>query len=245
MAVIHSKEQIMKKLALSTALGLSVSACAGGISGGTSIGNGNQNTMVTDYAIETAMLNIYTKPRNQQLMAVVDNQNLTADITVTPKGSMQFNNKQLFGAEVNTINKVNNQVANQSVSINYFTLNPLVFHGYTDSSGKYSVSTQTATIPKLAKVGTSGPLITENVYSDSSKHTLIGRYSQSWSLAQAGNNTAWFCINSSDNALVAVDSDGTSVECYEINSRGDILDSKLTIKIPAANGVQTVEFVSR
>lgn len=234
----------MKKLALTIALGLSLSACAG-LNGGTSTGNTNQNGLVTNYAIEAAMLNIYTKPRTQQLMAIVDNQNLSADITVTPKGSMQFNNKQLLGAEVNTINKVNNQVTNQSVSINYFTLNPLVFHGYTDSSGKYSVSTQTTTIPKLAKVGTSSPLITENVYSDSSKRTLIGRYSQSWSLAQASNNTAWFCINSSDNALVAVDPNGTASECYKINARGDILDSKLTIKLPATNGIQTVEFISR
>lgn len=235
----------MKKLALFMVLGMGLSACANGISGGSSIGNGGQNSMVTDYAVEAAMINIYTKSRNQRLMAVVDNQNLTADITVTPKGSMQFNNKQLFGAEVNTINKVNNQVTNQSVSINYFTLNPLVFHGYTDSSGKYSVSTQTTTIPKLAKVGTSSPLITENVYSDSNKHTLIGRYSQSWSLLQADNNTAWFCINSSDNALISVDPNGTSSECYKINAKGDILDSKLTIRTPITNGVQTIDFVSQ
>lgn len=235
----------MKKLALYIGLGLSLSACANGLSGSTSAGNGNQNPVVTDYAIEAAMLNIYTKSRHQKLMAVVDNQNLAADITVTPKGSMIFNNKQVFGAEVNTINKVNNQIANQSVSINYFTLNPLVFHGYTDSSGKYSVSTQTTTIPKFTKVGTSSPLITENVYSNSNKDTLVGRYSQSWSLMQAGNNSAWFCINSSNNTLVAIDPNGTSEECYKINTRGDVLDSKLTIKTPTSGGIQTVDFVSR
>ena len=107
----------MKKLGLGVAVALSLSACTS-MNGGTSIGNGNQNTVITQYPVETAMLNIYTKARSQNLVAVVDNQNLSAEIKVTPKGSMVFNNKQVQGAEVNTINKTDNQVVSQSVSIN-------------------------------------------------------------------------------------------------------------------------------
>ncbi|TXD98485.1 hypothetical protein ES754_06135 [Psychrobacter frigidicola] len=234
----------MKKLGLCVAVGLSVSACATGMNGGTS-GGVNQDTMVTHYPIEAAMLNIYAKERSQKLVAVVDNQNVSADIKVTPKGSMVFNNKQVQGAEVNTINKVNNQVVSQSVSINYFTLSPLVFHGFTSNSGEYSLSTQTTTIPKMAKVGDSSPLITETVYSDSSQRKKIGMYNQSWSLAQDSSNTAWFCINSSENTLMAFDANGTAAECYKINAKGDILDSKLTIKKLSDNGTDTINFTSR
>ena len=239
----------MQKLGCYIALGLSVSACAG-INGGTSAGNGNQNgsnnpNMITQYPIETAMLNIYTKARSQGLVAVVDNQNIVAEITVTPKGSMIFNNKQVQGTEVNTITKSNNQIIDQSVSINYFTLTPLVFHGFTDSSGEYSIATQTTAIPTMAQVGDYSPLITENVYSDSSKRQKIGLYTQSWTLTQDSKNTAWPCINTSANALLACDPKGTVAECYKINAKGDILDSKLTMTAPADYGTKTITFIGR
>lgn len=234
----------MKTLGLCILAGLGLSACASGMNGGTT-GNTNQNNMVTQYPVEAAMLNIYTKARSQNLVAVVGNQSASADIQVTPKGNMRFNNKSVQGAEVNTINKVNNQITDQSVAINYFTLNPLVFHGFTDSTGKYAISNQTTAIPKVATVGSSSKLITENVYADSSMRKKIGTYNQAWSLTRDTNNTAWFCIETSGNLLLSYDPQGTSSECYKINARGDILASKVTLSQPATNGTKTVTFTSR
>lgn len=233
----------MKKLGLIVAVSVGLSACAGGMNGGTTAGN--SNNIVTQYPIEAAMLNIYTKAHSQSLMANVGNQTASADIKVTPKGSMVFNNKQVQGAEVNTINKVNNQVTDQSVAINYFTLNPLVFDGFTDSSGKYSLSNQTTTIPKMATVGASSKLIKEDVYADRSMRQKIGTYNQDWSLTRDSNNTAWFCIETSANLLLSNDPNGSSSECYKINARGDILDSKVTISQPSTNGAKTITFTSR
>ena len=233
----------MKKLGLLVAVSVGLSACAGGINGGTTADN--SNNIVTQYPVEAAMLNIYTKAHSQSLVATVGNQTASADIKVTPKGSMVFNNKQVQGAEVNTINKVNNQVTDQSVAINYFTLNPLVFHGFTDSSGKYSLSNQTTTIPKMATVGSSSKLITEDVYADRSMRQKIGTYNQDWSLTRDSNNTAWFCIETSGNLLLNNDPNGSSSECYKINARGDILDSKVTISRPSTNGAKTITFTSR
>lgn len=235
------KDSPMKTLGLYVLAGLSLSACATGINGGAT-GNTNQNNMVTQYPVEAAMLNIYTKARSEKLVAVVGNQSASADIKVTPKGRMMFNNKQVQGAEINTVNKVNNRVTNQSVAINYFTLNPLMFHGFTDSSGKYAVSNQTTTLPKMATVGASSKLITETVYDDSSMRKKIGTYNQDWSLTRDSNNTAWFCIETSGNLMLNYDPEGTSSECYKINARGDILDSKVTISQPTNNGTNTVTF---
>lgn len=234
----------MKTLGLCVAAGLSLSACATGMNGGTT-DNTNQNNVVTQYPVEAAMLNIYTKERSQKLVATVGNQSTSVDIQVTPKGNTVFNNKAVQAAEVNTINKVNNQITNQSVAINYFTLNPLVFHGFTDSTGKYSLSNQTTIIPKMATVGDSSKLITENVYSDRSMSKKIGTYNQDWSLTRDTNNTAWFCIETSENLLLSYDPAGTSSECYKINARGDILDSKVTISQPTTNGTKTVTFTSK
>ncbi|MEN6671026.1 hypothetical protein AAJP47_11695 [Psychrobacter sp. B38] len=227
-------------LGLCVVAGLGLSACATGMNGGTT-GN-TQNNVVTQYPIEAAMLNIYTKARSEKLMALVGNQSASAEIKVTPKGRMTFNNKVVQGAEINTINKVNNQITNQSVAINYFTLNPLVFHGFTDSSGKYAVLNQTTTIPKTASIGDSSKLITETVYADSSMRKKIATYNQDWSLTRDTNNTAWFCIETSGNLLLNTDPQGTSMECYKINARGDILDSKVTINQPTNNGTNTVTF---
>ncbi|MER2011559.1 MAG: hypothetical protein ABS881_04250, partial [Psychrobacter alimentarius] len=119
----------MKTLGLCTLAALSLSACATGMNGGTT-GN-TQNNIVTQYPVEATLLNIYTKARSESLVATVGNQTATADIKVTPKGQMTYNNKTVQGTEINTINKVNNQVTNQSVAINYFTVDPLVFHGFT------------------------------------------------------------------------------------------------------------------
>ena len=53
----------MKTLGLCIAAGLGLSACA---SGGT-MGNTNPNNIVTEYPVETAMLNIYTKQRSDRV----------------------------------------------------------------------------------------------------------------------------------------------------------------------------------
>ena len=234
----------MKTLGLCIVAGLGLSACASGIGGGMTV-NTNPNNVVTQYPVETAMLNIYTKQRSEKLVAIVDNQSASADIQIIPKGSLQFNNKAVQGAEVNTINKVNDRITNQSVAINYFTLNPLVFHGFTESTGTYSLSSQTTVIPKMATVGDSSKLMTETVYADSSMRKKIGSYEQDWSLTQDTNNTAWLCIENSKNLSLSSDPIGSSSECYKINAKGDVLASKVTLSQPSANGTKTVVFTSQ
>lgn len=138
-----------------------------------------------------------------------------------------------------TITTVNDQVGDKSVGINYFTLEPLVFHGFTSDADEYSIATQTKPIPKIASIDDSSTYLTEQVYSDSSKRKKIKTYTQTWSLKRESNNTAWLCIESSENLLLSYDPDGTSTECYKINALGDILDSNVTM-----NGNETSLFNS-
>ncbi|WP_420229749.1 hypothetical protein ACOBWA_14500 [Psychrobacter sp. ER1] len=239
----------MKTLGMCIVAGLGLSACATGM-GGMATGNTNQNNssdkVVTQYPVETALLNIYTKQRSEKLVATVGGQSVAADIQITPKGSMRFNNKMVQGAEVSTINTVNQQIMDQSVAINYFTLNPLVFHGFTDSTGEYSIANQTTSIPKLATVGDSSQLITENVYADSSMRQKTATYKQDWSLTQDTNNTAWLCIETSGNLLLTSGAAGTSSECYKINAKGNVLSSKVTLTQPNKSGIsKSMTFISQ
>ena len=235
----------MKTFAVAVAAGLSLSACVTINAPITSTGSDN-NEAVTQYPIETAFLNIYTKERRDTLVAMVGSQQISADITVTPKGTMTFDSKQVQAAEVSTISKIDARITSETMSTNYYTLNPLIFHGYTDRSGEYSVSTPLNTIPKMAtpSADQSYPLLTENVYSDSSKTQKTALYRQNWSLTSDSRNSAWLCIDNSAN-LLSISPDGSTSECYRINVKGDILSSKVSINVPSNASIKTITLVNQ
>lgn len=107
-----------------------------------------------------------------------------------------------------------------------------MFHSFTIDIGEYSIAVQTKPIPKIASIDNSSTYLTEEVYSDSSKRKKIKTYTQTWSLKRESNNTAWLCIQGSENLLLNYDSEGSSTE-------GDILDSNVTI-----DGNETILFNS-
>ena len=124
-----------------------------------------------------------------------------------------------------------------------------MFHGFTSDVDEYSIATQTKFIPKIARIDDSSTYLTEQVYSDSSKRKKIKTYMQTWSLERESHNTVWLCIESSENLLLSYDPDGTSTECYKINTKGDILDSNVTINSTETNstennGAETILFNS-
>ncbi len=232
----------MKTLALLIVAGLSLSACTIGIN--TVVPTDNSNKEITEYPIETAMNNIYTKTRSEDLSTVMYGLKMAKEFIVIPKGTTVFNNQQVQSAEVVTVSKVEGQVVDKSVGVNYFTLNPLVFHGFTKDSGEYSIATQSATIPKVASVGDSSTYLTENVYSDSNKSQQVEKFTQSWSLTQATKDTAWLRITSSENLLVGSKPDGTVDQYYRINSKGDLLNSELNFTYQTQDGFEIIAYMS-
>jgi len=235
----------MKALGLCILAALSLSACT---TDGTNKAVVNKPLqiykVVTQYPVETAIINVYTRTYSDQLYTLVDEQLVVINTKVTPKGAMVFNNQQVQGAEMVAITTVNDQVVDKSVGVNYFTLEPLVFHGFTSDIGEYSIATQTKPIPKIASIDDSSTYLTEEVYSYSSKRKKIKTYTQTWSLKKESNSTAWLCIESSENLLLSYDPEGSSTECYKINAKGDILDSNVTINSPDNNDDETILFNS-
>ena len=237
----------MKQLGLLVVVGfgLGLSACSSGLmTGGSFNNNGVNQNIVTEYPVETALLNIYTKPRSEKLYGDANSRFNAIEFNVAPKTNTTFEGKRVQSAEI-TVIAHNEDETVKLVSVHYFSVNPAIFHGFTNSLGKYSVANQTSKMPKLAKVGTSGELITESVYADSSKRQMLERYSQSWSLSQAGPKTAWFCIASSNNLLLADDLEVTIKDCHKINADGDILASKLSYLPPAGSSEPLVIYSSR
>lgn len=232
----------MKTLAVAAIAGLGLSACVSMNSGSMSQNAASKaKQTVTQFPIETALVNIYTKPSNETLYSVIEGIAVEVNFETTPKNTVTFNGQRVQSSEVVATTKILGEVIDKSVGVNYYTLDPLVFRGFT-SDEEYSVATQMASIPKMAAVGSSNTYLTENVYSDSSKRSLINRYTQTWTLASASNNSAWLCINSSTNLLLADDPEGTVSECYKINQQGDILDSKIDNSYPSDEGMVTINF---
>ena len=232
----------MKTVAFYLLASLALSACTTAMN--TGITSNNSNQTVTEFPVETAMNNIYTKTRSEDLSTVMYGLKMAKEFTVMPKGTTVFNNQQVQSAEVVTVSKVEGQVVDKSVGVNYFTLNPLVFHGFTKDSGEYSIATQSATIPKVASVGDSSTYLTENVYSDSSKSQQVEKFTQSWSLTQATKDTAWLRITSSENLLVGSEPDGTVDEYNRINSKGDLLNSELNFTYQTQDGFEIIAYMS-
>ncbi|MGP5514780.1 hypothetical protein [Psychrobacter alimentarius] len=232
----------MKTIALCLLASLALSACTTAIN--TEITSNNSNQTVIEFPVETAMINIYTETRSEDLSTVVYDLKMAKEFTVMPKGTTVFNNQQVQSAEIVTLSKVEGQVVDNSVGVNYFTLNPLVFHGFTKDSGEYSIATQSATIPKVATVGDSSTYLTENVYSDSSKSQQVEKFTQAWSLTQATRDTAWLRITSSENLLVGSEPDGTVDQYYRINSKGDLLNSELNFTYSTPDGFEIIAYMS-
>ena len=238
----------MKSLAIGVLLAFSLSACTSGLNDGLNntanikqinLG-GHTGKVVTQYPVETAMINIYAKASHETLYTTIDVMKVSVAFDVIPKGTVTFAGKQVQGSEATSVTTVNNQIVDKSIGMNYFTLEPLVFYGFTSDDDEYSLATQTAEIPKLANVGAANTFLTENVYTDSSKRKKVSRYTQGWSLAQATPDTAWLCINSSENLLLANDPDGTLSECYRITEKGDIVDSTIENTYPKESGMETM-----
>ena len=231
----------MKILRLCILATLSLGACATGINN--SVLTSHTNKVITQYPVERALINIYSKPSNDTLY-IVDNKFQLASQSVTlPLGIVTFNGKPVHASRMTSTIYVDNQNVKTSIEDNYYTFDPLVFHGFSGAD-RYSITSQTQDIPKVATLGDFSTFLTENVYTDSSRNKKMGTYLKAWSLSQATNNSAWLCISRSANRLVATDA-GTPVDCYIINAHGKVLDKRIEYTYPTSKGLRKDVYMKR
>ena len=231
----------MKILGLCILATLSLGACATGINN--SVLTSRTNKVITQYPVERALINIYSKPSNHTLYIVDDKLQVASQVVTLPLGIVTFNGKPVHASRMTSTIYVDNQNVNTSIEDNYYTFDPLVFHGFSGAE-RYSITSQTQDIPKVATLGDSSTFLTENVYADSSLNKKMGTYLKAWSLSKATNNSAWLCISRSANMLVATDA-GTPVDCYIINPHGKILDKRIEYTYPTDKGLRKAVYVKR
>lgn len=231
----------MKILRLCILATLSLGACTTGIN--SSVLTSLTNKVITQYPVERALINIYSKPSNDTLYIVDDKLQVASQLVTLPLGIVTFNGKPVHASRMTSITYVDNQNVKTSIEDNYYTFDPLVFHGFSGAE-RYSITSQTQDIPKVATLGDSSTFLTENVYTDSSLNKKMGTYLKAWSLSKATNNSAWLCISRSANRLVATDA-GTPVDCYIINPHGKVLDKRIEYTYPTDKGLRKDVYVKR
>ena len=232
----------MKTIAFCLLASLALSACTTGIKSSSTINNPDSD--VTQFPVETAVINIFTKEYSDSLYSLLpDKKSLEFDYKIIPKAASNFENQQVQSVQSISSTSIDNEVITRNIRMSYFTLNPFLFKGYTSSSGEYSVATQSAILPRVANVGSSGKSVAAIVYSDSSKSNQIRSYTEKWSLSKASQNTAWFCIEELAHGNLAFKK--KKIQCFEIDEHGDILDSKIIETYKTEGGVKTIEVISR
>ena len=231
----------MKVLGLCILAVLSLGACTTVIN--SSVLTSLTNKVINQYPVERALINIYSKPSNDTLYIVDDKLQVASQLVTLPLGIVTFNGKPVHASRMTSITYVDNQNVKTSIEDNYYTFDPLVFHGFSGAE-RYSITSQTQDIPKVATLGDSSTFLTENVYTDSSLNKKMGTYLKAWSLSKATNNSAWLCISRSANMLVATDA-GTPVDCYIINPHGKILDKRIEYTYPTDKGLRKDVYVKR
>ena len=231
----------MRNLAVLITVGLSLSACATGMS--TEIKSSHSSQKVTEYPVERALINIYSKSSNHTLYIVDDKFQLASQLVTLPLGIVTFNGQPVHASRMTSTIYVDNQNVNTSIEDNYYTFDPLVFHGFSGTE-RYSITSQTQNIPKVATLGDFSTFLTENVYTDSSLNKKMGTYFKTWSLSKATSNSAWLCISRSANSLVATDA-GTPANCYIINPHGKVLDKRIEYTYSTGKGLKKDVYVKK
>jgi hypothetical protein len=133
---------------------------------------------------------------------------------------------------------------NQSLTVrkNGVTLIATAYSGYyTDglyqlagarySNGTYMVADGLhAPLPTAAKIGDSGSLGSQTVYSSARKNTVALRQQATWTLSDSGSGSAYYCVNTVQfnptNAVI-----GSFTGCNKINAAGAILGIKWTLDV--------------
>ena len=112
----------------------------------------------------------------------------------------------------------------------YYRTGPFGQVGATDSTGGYSVSLRTGDLPTAARVGESGALSDDAVYTDSSKRVVVATAVTSWSLEADTDTTAFACTKS---MMQMEEPPATAVQttCFRIDSTGKVMGGRVSITI--------------
>lgn len=100
----------------------------------------------------------------------------------------------------------------------FFTTNPYAIYGSIDQDNSaFTVVTRSSSLPTAAHIGQSGTLGTETEYTDSTKTTVTGTSSLSWSMEADTADSALLCI-----LAQFAGSTSSSTNCYRIDRSGNV-----------------------
>ena len=158
--------------------------------------------------------------------------------SVPNAGTTKFNGAAPAYSSVDTVTlEENGQVIANTVSTDYFLLNPYVPLGRVSGTGSpYGVVSSSSPLPSTLDVGSSGSVDSLTYYHDSTRSTVDGDESVEYSVKSNNATTLLLCLDSSVTNVTAqgtVDDliDDTESDCYTVDAAGNaaLVSSTLTV----------------
>ncbi|WP_019672471.1 hypothetical protein [Psychrobacter lutiphocae] len=246
----------MKNMSLLTLAGLSLTAC---VSSGypTSTPHELANTdstltnqsiitndpEVTEYPVESVMIHLL-EDYDADLFSNYAGMPIKLELETFKRGTAIFEGKSVLSSEVVTDFNLDGEYVITTNIQNFYSLNPLIFHGDLLEDGTYTVAKQLSKIPKQAKVGDSNTFSQQITYADSNKAQQVSSTVLAWSLNTATDSTAWLCMTAKSQAI-SFDYDYSGSECYEITQAGEILRGKIATPSAFDEGKSMMQFITK
>ena len=166
----------------------------------------------------------------------------TLQVSSAPNaGTTKFSGAAPAYSSVDTVTLYENgvMIAN-TVSTDYFLLNPYVPLGRVSSTGSpYGVVTSSSPLPTTLEVGSSGDMDSLTYYHDSSMSTLDAQEDVTYSVKANNTTTLLLCENSSITNVTAQGTaddlvDDSENDCYKVDAAGNAALVSVTLTV---NGV--------
>jgi hypothetical protein len=210
---------------------MSVGLLAGCGGGGGGSGDSGPVASSAQFSLDAATVKVLTTGTTLNGTAVDGADTWSISLSVTPASDATFEGTTRKQASQSlTIKKNGATVAAESYS-QFFSVSPLVVFGAVYSDGTYGVVTvHSGNLPTAATVGSSGPLETLTLYSNSSKASVLETEQTTWTIEADTATTAWGCTNSvvrdTGNQVTA-----TGAGCFKIDTTGNVLGMRYTISV--------------
>ena len=210
--------------------------------GGGGYGGGGGGGNLTSAPGE-ASINAYFQAAHQSMLSAKDSSmnSWTLQFNRAPNASFTtFNGSANAYSTVNTvtINKNGMPVAN-SVSTDYFLLNPFVPLGSVASGGTPYAVVTSSMVPTSFTVGTPGSFENLTYYHDSTKAAVDINGAVSYTVTANNSTTLLVCLNavlSNVTPQGTMDglADGTETDCYTVNAAGSATLVSVTVTVSNA-----------
>lgn len=233
---IYRRRHAAWRLSAAWLLAASVFIALGGCGGGGSSSSSSSPPPPAPpqtYALNSAISAYSQENHSYNLSATYSGNTFTVRLSFTAGSTGTFMGQSGDTATESLTLYENGTLLFNDIQTEYFLLGPYKLLGVVDNTtGNVWVASNQVALPDNATIGDSGAFDKETVYLDSTLSTVIGSFTDTWTLNSGPGSDAIGCLNSTGTLNGTSE---TTAECYTLDTSGNVTGLTVTIYV---NGVQ-------